>query len=907
MIELRFATTAPSMNPGNCSSSPSRRRRMMALKQQPMFAEESMTTTSTRSNRLIANRHHRNNHKNQRNSRPTTTKTKMNSFILLTAATASLLLLLLPCPISAEEGLLFQNEFQPAPLSSLRNSLSNTINQEHANNHQQLYSSKQRPHGHPIHRIYRTGAPIRRRMEQLENTMSYYQTGFREIDHLVNYGGRHPFERMRLLNDEREGSDVVNDDGVDNVNEGGVVNYNGEGSTVEDERGLQEAVEEGGDAVDNTASTTTNTDTTSNTDEEPPPTTTTNKKEEEEDPFQPIRIQFDTTALDEQASTFNAPKIAFVKTVILPRMRDFWSAALSVVPVQENLFVSTSELQGRIYCGDSEFSKVPNDHISNGVPNADLILYVSGAPSTRFCGPSTLAVAVACNFDQFDRPTAGAINFCLDQIKLDEYGSASESVIDDNVDVAIHEAAHVLGMSSNSYRFFWDPDTGDVRTPRPFQERDVICVNGKEQTLILPDPNTMKFFIANNGQRYASIVTPKVATVARNQFDCQELNGAQLENQPTGEGSCTGDHWDERLFYSEALSGVISPTTNVLSPLTLALLEDSGWYKANYTKSNNSPWGLGVGCDFISGLCLIGGGDGRDGELPSYSQGFFCNKASSRGCSPALSHKMACTMIDYSLRGGDYMPPETLQYFSKAEIGGPREADFCPVYGSVYSGLDAAELDCRIASNMDSIDVIYSEEYGENSMCFETTGSEGRCYRAQCIYEDFNLKLNVDGSWYTCEEDFQQIEVSTLSGAFGTTVTCPRLSQACPDMFCPVNCAGRGECVFDHEGANDTVARPKCKCFDENDKSASCSETFTLNGKYLRDSGSLTDTIKTNFFEPLIAVFVDHPDTWTTSSWAWAAALFVVFLLMILCICSSFWPEKEKRRPVPKNRRMAAM
>ena len=66
--------------------------------------------------------------------------------------------------------------------------------------------------------------------------------------------------------------------------------------------------------------------------------------------------------------------------------------------------------------------------------------------------------------------------------------------------------------------------------------------------------------------------------------------------------------------------------------------------------------------------------------------------------------------------------------------------------GSLYSGLDAAGLDCRMKSNEDSIDVSYSEEYGENSMCFETTRSEGRCYRAQCIYEDFNLKLNVDGT-----------------------------------------------------------------------------------------------------------------------------------------------------------------
>jgi hypothetical protein len=265
---------------------------------------------------------------------------------------------------------------------------------------------------------------------------------------------------------------------------------------------------------------------------------------------------------------------------------------------------------------------------------------------------------------------------------------------------------------------------------------------------------------------------------------------------------------------------------------------------------------------------------------------------------------MACTVIDYSLRG-QYEPPVQFQYFSDEVIGGPREADYCPVYGSVYSGMKPADLDCRIESNGDSIDVIYSEEYGENSMCFETTSGEGRCYNARCIYDEFNLQLQVDGRWYTCEEDFQQIEVSTLSGAFGTTVTCPRLSSVCPDMFCPVNCAGRGKCVFDYVGNGTETPRPRCECFDETDTSAGCSDTFVLDGKYLRDGNSLTDTLKTNFFEPLIAVFVDHPDTWTTASWAWAAALFVVFLLMILCICSSFWPEKQKKKPRKRGQRYA--
>ncbi len=58
-----------------------------------------------------------------------------------------------------------------------------------------------------------------------------------------------------------------------------------------------------------------------------------------------------------------------------------------------------------------------------------------------------------------------------------------------------------------------------------------------------------------------------------------------------GENLCTGDHWDKRMYYLEALSRVISTTMNVLSLLTLALLEDSKCYRTNYTKAHVSPWG----------------------------------------------------------------------------------------------------------------------------------------------------------------------------------------------------------------------------------------------------------------------------------------------------------------------------
>jgi len=610
-----------------------------------------------------------------------------------------------------------------------------------------------------------------------------------------------------------------------------------------------------------------------------------------DDLYQPVRINFETSALDAQRNSLNGAQIDFIKNEILPRTKDFWTNALAVVPVLGNLYISASELDNRAYCGDSEFTEVPVDHMSDGVPDTDLMLYVSGAPSSRFCAGSTLAVAVACNFDQFDRPTAGAVNFCLDQIELREDGTASPSIIQDNVDVAIHEAAHVLGMSSNSYRFFWDTETKEPRTKRPFSTKTVTCVDGQTRSLVLPDESTMKFFRAENGQRYASIVTPKVQAIARNQFNCKFLAGGQLENQPTGAESCTGDHWDERLFYPEALSGVISPTTNILSHITLALLEDSGWYKANYTQGKANPWGLNAGCEFVSNQCLIPGGDVP--MIPEYSKGYFCNSASARGCSPALTHKLQCTVIDYDHIFPRRLPDLQFQYFQlNPSRGGPRQADYCPVYGSTYSGLDAEQLGCQNPDHAGALIQVNSEVFGPESKCFETNSGEGRCYRSACVKDEMKVKFLISKEWHTCDYDFQEIDVK-VNNIQTTRVTCPRLSSACPDLFCPFNCAGRGICNY--EAIINGTKSPKCECFDETDQSPGCSDSLVPDGGFYQDSSGLFSNLEENFFDPLVSVFVDHPDKWTTAAWAWAGGLMILVLIMLICICSSFWPGQTKR------------
>jgi hypothetical protein len=78
----------------------------------------------------------------------------------------------------AESGLVFQNEQQ----------------QSEDNAHNNHVQSRRI---HPIQRIYKDNARIRRTMEELENEMPYYQTGVRgDETFMVNYEN-HPFDRMK--------------------------------------------------------------------------------------------------------------------------------------------------------------------------------------------------------------------------------------------------------------------------------------------------------------------------------------------------------------------------------------------------------------------------------------------------------------------------------------------------------------------------------------------------------------------------------------------------------------------------------------------------------------------------------------------------------------------------------------
>jgi hypothetical protein len=60
--------------------------------------------------------------------------------------------------------------------------------------------------------------------------------------------------------------------------------------------------------------------------------------------FQPMRIKYFTDALESVRDDTNGEKIDWYINTIMPITTEFWSSALSVVPVSGNLKISSSEL-----------------------------------------------------------------------------------------------------------------------------------------------------------------------------------------------------------------------------------------------------------------------------------------------------------------------------------------------------------------------------------------------------------------------------------------------------------------------------------------------------------------------------------------------------------------------------------
>eukprot|EP00551_Chaetoceros_affinis_P008229 CAMPEP_0203664178 /NCGR_PEP_ID=MMETSP0090-20130426/1638_1 /ASSEMBLY_ACC=CAM_ASM_001088 /TAXON_ID=426623 /ORGANISM="Chaetoceros affinis, Strain CCMP159" /LENGTH=703 /DNA_ID=CAMNT_0050527327 /DNA_START=146 /DNA_END=2257 /DNA_ORIENTATION=+ len=539
---------------------------------------------------------------------------------------------------------------------------------------------------------------------------------------------------------------------------------------------------------------------------------------------QDIRIKFVTEPLEQLVAQSEDPNTklrgAAILNIILPQLAYNFANSLKVTQT-ETIAVPPDACFG--YFSDY----VDSSMVDPGVVNKDIVVFISAFDtlgSMKICNAdpslSTLAVSSPCNVDSNDRPVIGFANICLNSLRIaDDFSGVDQNSLLVMEDVLTHEFIHILGMNSSLFKYFRSAYDNSPLTTRQsgggffnknwfFNQRRFTCVNGRpdqvmdeisESTVVYK--NELVQMSRNSpevesSRGYYEIVLPTVAQVVRNHFDCQTLQGARLENQPTSTTDCMGSHFDERFFFTDIMSALYDENGAYFSPLTLAFLEDTGWYISNFERAENNPFGIAKGCGFVEQSCII------DGKVPSHSEGFFCNNLqieSKTQCGPSHNYRGECDLTLSQFPQRDYFGNTAGPIFT--------HADWCPIVRS-----DITDCDNEAAVKIDDIEVFHPES---RCMNVELKGGvkTAVCIRATCDAPTKTLQFNMGWDKYNCTvADAGQQKFVVFDGR-GYKFDCPPLQHICPQLFCPAMCSGKGQCDWD---------TGTCKCFDPKDTSPGC-------------------------------------------------------------------------------------
>jgi hypothetical protein len=128
-----------------------------------------------------------------------------------------------------------------------------------------------------------------------------------------------------------------------------------------------------------------------------------------------------------------------------------------------------------------------------------------------------------------------------------------------------------------------------------------------------------------------------------------------------GEEGTALTHWEKRLFENEAMTGTHTQNP-IYSRITMALMEDTGWYRPNYAMAEELKWGRGLGCDFYLQSCKEWM-DKRAKQGKSIHP--YCNKESS--LAKSINSYFFCTRFSELLYKRNCFCWSILFYFSAAD------------------------------------------------------------------------------------------------------------------------------------------------------------------------------------------------------------------------------------------------
>ncbi|KAK7199424.1 major surface protease gp63 [Novymonas esmeraldas] len=387
---------------------------------------------------------------------------------------------------------------------------------------------------------------------------------------------------------------------------------------------------------------------------------------------------------------------------------------LSVQRERGNIVVDQSTYESS-YCRD--FS-IPDSHMREGVANADFLLYVAAGPTLD----TTSAWALTCQNFADGRPSVGVANVSPEDITNDPQAMR----------VIAHEILHALGFNYH----------------------------------VFSEQNMMGYVDSLRGKSNVPVIrSPLVAAEARAHFGCRTQTFLELEDMG-GKGTALS-HWKQRSMKDDLMAG--TTVAGIYSAITIAAMEDTGFYKGNYSMAEPMMYGRNAGCELVQEKCVVNG----TSQFPE----MFCGSANATNlvCSSDRLSVGYCNLVNHNLP----LPPQ-FQYFSDATLGGEdKEMDYCP-YVEPYT-----ETKCFFNELF-----LNGSVYGALSRCFDapagfaeggqSSAQYGLCAKVHCgTTTTYSVKVKGATTHTRCPPG-TTLMLSSLSSEFSDGhITCPPYDSVC--------------------------------------------------------------------------------------------------------------------------------
>ena len=362
----------------------------------------------------------------------------------------------------------------------------------------------------------------------------------------------------------------------------------------------------------------------------------------DEDGFKKFNIFIDNTNLIIEMEKYNLSKYKDLLITSIEKAKKTLETLLKVKPIEYAYWFADDDIKDLVDEWDKE--KFGNEAHKKNITLLSLGIDLVIFPRFENFTDATLASAAGRFLGENYKPLAGILNINLNidfnSINMQEYLHI----------LFLHEFTHVLGFSNFYFQKFY----------MYFESEDKYGIK--------------RFYLNST----------KAIEAAKKYYNCSEIDGIELENY--GGGGTVGSHWEARILLGDYMNGYKYEEEEAISELTLAYLEDTGYYKANYYTGGLMRFGKNKGCKFIEDKCIIDHNINPDFENEFFNSTYYDNF--DPGCTSgrlSRAYRYLSNLADI---------PEEYQYFPSNVTGGYAPSDYCPISNTITINTNSFSGSC---------------------------------------------------------------------------------------------------------------------------------------------------------------------------------------------------------------------